>query len=477
MRSSGPGSFLEEAAACRRDFVLVSVGGLTRRSASALVGVLLASRLGPSSFGILSLAIAISLVLVPLGDLGLRTIGWLETARATGRRGVTTSVLLAKLLLGLSVSVATLALALLLPLDDRLRVALIICAFQPLFNSEALDWLFRARGQHLLVAVSDLLAAGFQVSLVFWLVRQPGDITVAALGWIGGNVVAFLLLAGFSVAQGQLARFDATELRYASRSMRKMAHLAVPALLTRVQIFAPVLLIGFLADKATVGQFRLSHLIVTLAASLAVFLTNTTFTHVANIFPADPGAAMVRLRAAIRTINSLMIPLTVLGTLAGADLLRFLLPAYGEAARYAPFLFAGMLVITHATYLRQMLPTIGLMRSSTRAYLLPLVIFASVSLLLARGGGWSALSSVVTGLLLSEAASYLHTRWLVRNGIGGVYFLEQQGEILLLVFLIILAALDSSLSPLIKVVLGVGICSAWIAWDQPLWRPKVEAER
>ena len=187
MRSSGPGSFLEEAAACRRDFVLVAVGGLTRRAASALVGVLLASRLGPSSFGILSLAIAISLVLVPLGDLGLRTIGWLETARATGRRGITTSVLLAKLLLGLSVSVAILALALLLPLDDRLRVALIICAFQPLFNSEALDWLFRARGQHLLVAVSDLLAAGFQLSLVFWLVRQPGDITVAALGWMGGE--------------------------------------------------------------------------------------------------------------------------------------------------------------------------------------------------------------------------------------------------------------------------------------------------
>lgn len=83
----------------------------------------------------------------------------------------------------------------------------------------------------------------------------------------------------------------------------------------------------------------------------------------------------------------------------------------------------------------------------------------------------------MTGLLLSEAASYLHTRWLVRNGIGGVHFLEQQGAILLLVFLITLAALDSSLSPLIKVVLGVGICSVWIAWDQPLWRPKVEAER
>ncbi len=402
------------------DFAVVSAGGLARKLASGLAGILLARRLGPSSFGLLSVAMALGVVLVPLGDLGMRTIGWLEAAQ-NGQRGVATGLLVIRLFLGLSVSLMTLLFAMLLPPDPHMRVALAICGFLPLFDSESVDWFFRAAGQHLLVALSDLLTALVQLTAIVMLVHSSEHTGRAALAWIGGNVAGFALLAAFYMSQGGPLRVSKKELQGAWQVMGGIAHLAVPAFLVRFQLYAPVLLVALLGGQAAAGQFRLAHLIVTMAVSMGVFLTNATFTQVASTYPSDANAAMQKLNEGIRTVNRFMVPVMVLGLVAGSKLVRLWLPSYDDAARFTPLLFAGVLLFTHAFYLRQMLPGIGLMRASTRAYLLPLCVLVGMFILVGKGVGASPLTAVVTALFLSEAGSYVYSRQLIEKEVGRVY--------------------------------------------------------
>jgi PST family polysaccharide transporter len=331
------------------DFAVLSGGQLLSKVAGFVAFAYLARVLGPKDYGSVEYAIGLAVFFSMIVDLGLGPVGVRELA--TGEESVerlAANIPLARLgLVLLAIPTMLIVARFSRQSADGMRLVELY-AVSLLAAPWTLEWLFQAREMMTAAAAGSLLRMVLYTAGILLFVT-PGT-SVELVGWI--EIVAAFLTALFYLVV-QHAYVTPLSFRSASfRSLRALVHQGLGVgggqIVSAVNMYAPLLLVGTLAGGEETGWFGASHRVV---ASLSTFSMLYHF----NLYPviarraSGPAEQLdAVIRASLRVVAWASIGGALLLTLLGTELMQL---AFGKNFTQAGVSFEVLVWFLPATLL------------------------------------------------------------------------------------------------------------------------------
>jgi O-antigen/teichoic acid export membrane protein len=313
-------------------FVALAAATLAVQVIGFFVLAVLARRLGPDGLGSYNFAVNLVGYFAIPANFGVIALAVRELARDPDRaRPVAGEVVALQTVLALLPYALLVALAPALAVDADSRRLIPIIGLAFLFEVWSLQWMLYASQRFVVAAVARLAGTVAYAVLVLALISDQGD-DVLTLGWIhiaGVVVTTVLALAAVLRAVGRPRfRFG---LRGLVRRFRLGVPLGVASVMISVYYTADALMLGWLRDPATVGQYAVAYKLPFGILAFAALWGGVLFPH----FSALAQRSRTELREQLGFFASISLVVS-LPLLAGAIIVGPELVPQLFGAQYAP---------------------------------------------------------------------------------------------------------------------------------------------
>jgi O-antigen/teichoic acid export membrane protein len=294
-----------------------------------LVIAILGRRLGPSTFGMLQMGLAVFAYAGFASDLGLTTVGTREAARAgvvasgaalVGARLILTAVVVS------AVGICTLA----LPLDPLARWLSAVLTVGTMASAINLRWLAQGRERFRLLAVADIAGAVVQLAGSIVIVVGPADLVPAGIVMVSAPIISTLILLRQPQATAVL------QPRFSSKTIA-LIRVALPlgASAIAIQLYnnADSILLGLFRGAESVGWYGAAYRIVYAVLAVPFAAHAVVLPMVARLASTDEAQIRPLLLAASRGLLLFAIPAATGLTLTAPLVVALAFgPAYAASA-------------------------------------------------------------------------------------------------------------------------------------------------
>jgi O-antigen/teichoic acid export membrane protein len=314
----------------------------------------LARRLGPEAFGVISFSEVVFMFFLTWTNLGIGFIGAREVAKKRERAAEYVGrVLTVRLLLGL----ACLAVMLLFiffipkPIDTKYTAAIYALALIP--ATFLLDWLFQGLEKMHFISIGVFTrAAIFTIGVVFLIREGTGTQTVAYI-FLASWVVSSSVVLFFYVLQGGLPR-----LRWEPALQKKLIKdswpIGVGLVVGWVIHYFDSTILFFLKGAGAAGQYNAAYRPIILMATALTVYFNVVFPSMSRFAGTDDRSMRKIVNMSVGGGLALLLPVAVLGVyLAGPVMEAIYGIEYSESGPlFALLLWWPILVLVVTTYTR-----------------------------------------------------------------------------------------------------------------------------
>lgn len=329
----------------------LAFGDVLAKGLNFLAFVYLARVLDVAGYGILELAIAVTMYFQLLADAGLEVWATRQAAQAADVRSLAARTLPLRCLLA---AVAFGVLLLLLPaLPDypALRAVVALLGLTLLPQALSLKWVFLGQEKMGRVATGLVLPQLVFAGLALALVRGPaGIVRVPVLKLASELIMSGYFLWRFAAEHGGLHL--RVTLRDASHLLRAAMPMGLALALGLASYNFDAVLLGLLAGPAAVGWYTAAYKPITMALALPVTYYVGLFPALARAYAESRDAFRRTVVRSLRLTSVFAVPLGIGGTLLAEPLIAFLFgPPYANAVPPLRLLsWSAVLVILRGTY-------------------------------------------------------------------------------------------------------------------------------
>lgn len=313
-----------------RNAAVLSGATLAARLLGFALGVVLGRTLGVEDYGVYGFAVALSLVVTPLADVGITQYMIRETARDAARAEAEMRDLLrVKLALAVAVLAIVAAVALLRSRDSTVAVVVIVIAAAGLGDSfsQFVFGYFQGRER-----------MGFEARLTTFaaLLRAAGGIVLALVTRDLVLVVCWVLAVSVFQVGVAFARVRAplreTRGRWAAAAWGTVLVMGAIVALTNVYTRADAVMIGLLLDDRQVGLYTAAYTLM-LGLGIVPWMVGTALAPVfASTFTGDREVFAQAWREGVRATLVIAIPLALVTSILARPILERLYgPEFGDA--------------------------------------------------------------------------------------------------------------------------------------------------
>ncbi len=356
-----------------RAFLALGAGEASARLLGFAATIVMARALGPSGYGLVGLAMAVTLYLNRISDLGFDLgLGVREVAADAGfLAAALPTVIAARLLVAGVLILLVFALGtLLLPAPDQTVIA--VQALTLLAVGTGARWALVGLDRPRAAAVAMIAGQALMALLVLALVRGPGDVAVVPAAQVAGDLLAAVLFVmALPAALRRLpVRLELARLR---PLLPRASWLVVSALLGIVIYNADFLFLRGFHGNSAVGWYAAGYTLVT-------FFLNLGQAYNLSLLPAltrlrdDRGAALQLYQKSMAEVFALTLPLALGGSLLAVPLIRLCYgPGYAETA--VPF---AILIWTLPLCFLRDVPVMGLLAGGEEGQVFRLTLLAAI---------------------------------------------------------------------------------------------------
>lgn len=389
-----------------RTFVLIAVGNLLRQALTFIAQIVIAGRVGSTMFGELTFAFSLYYLAAAAGDVGARLYGWRLLLGTQGHRKdmVATTFFIRRLLYAVFI-----ALLINIPLsflpDSSLKLLLQLYSIGIAFNQVTFDWLFLGMEKPMKLFLFHAIGGGIYCLGVLAAVQSPTDAAYVPIFFAASYLLPGSLLV-WGLPWSKVSR------RLWKRLLSKpSALLSLPKrtwrlgsydVLQRLYSIYPLIFGWFGYSARVIGEFRVAHLVFSLAVSLSIYFASSLFGRVFRETTTDGKSRHIGF--GIVLLVGLTLPTSLVGYDASVELLhRTLTEGYGDYASSLRILIGCSVIVAVSNYLREILISTNDARLASSSYLLT-IVSASVLLLVRVDNtpqwiAFSVISGEVVGLL------------------------------------------------------------------------------
>ena len=240
-------------------FVAVGAATLAVQVIGFFVLAVIARRLGPEGLGSFTFAVTLATYFAIPVNFGITALAVRDVARdPDSARAVAGEVLALQTALSLLPYLVLLLLAPLLAVDEDSRRLIPVVGLAFVLEAWSLHWALYAVQRYVVAAVARLAGAVVYAVLVLALISGSGD--VLELGWIHlAGIAATMALSLWAVLRTVGRPVLSTQLRRLTSRFRTGLSLGVATVMLGVYYTADSLMLGWLEDTATVGQYAVAY--------------------------------------------------------------------------------------------------------------------------------------------------------------------------------------------------------------------------
>lgn len=250
---------------------------------------------GEDGLGKIGIAMAFSFFLIVIIDYGTDIVGVKEVsvnrANTTKLAIILSTTYASKLLLLILVVAAASALFFAIPYFSREKelffVSLTIVAGQFLNPTWVFQGIENFKGITFLNILSKLIyAAG-----VFIFIKQPGDYSYAVLWWGIGMIVANTITFAYLRSKYSIS-FSNTSVNEVRDFLRSNFSMSGSQVFVSLQLYAPILLIGFFAGDAMAGKYRIVEYVIVIFKTYLFLFFNFMYPRVCYLLETGTNQAL-----------------------------------------------------------------------------------------------------------------------------------------------------------------------------------------
>ena len=315
------------------NFVWASASELIGKGTFVAVNIYIARVLGAGSFGLYSLAQAVTSSLWLVVDLGVNVYGIREIAK---NREHAESVINPLLTMRVTIGVAAFAIyalvLLLSPISSSERLAFLASALFILTYSFYTDWVAKGFEEFKYLVFGILLSSIAFASGVILLVRKPADLLAAVLVWSLSYLVGSISLL-FILSRRLKVHFRPSfHIRTWRMHIRECKHFMFSGVLLVLYENCPLYLLGYFATKELVGLFSAPSRIIVTINNAGFLITAAFYPALSQAFKGD----IVKFRQLRKNLGRIMVaislPAAIVGTLFAHDITLWVLgPQYMQS--------------------------------------------------------------------------------------------------------------------------------------------------
>jgi len=396
------------------NFSWLASGSMLRRVLFFFTNLVIARRLGPSSFGLISFAYSTMLIFIGIGDFGLHIVGTRRIARHRPELTEHVGQVLTLKLLFAAAAFALLMLVWLFNGSTQTKLLLTLFGIGIFFNSLTFTWPFRGIEQMQYVGFAGAMAGVLNFLLVYLLVHNEKDIYYIPLAFVVSNLVPILLLAGRFVHKHGTFRLTLRSSIW-KNLLGDCWPIGLSLVASRLHNSFSVVLLGLLGSHLHTGLFRAPQMIFSLLTFLiGKNLSDSLFPLASRLYRQDHNQLSSILSSSCKVSWIVVVPIAVICYLLAPELLHlFFRKDYLEAAVTFRILCLAAPFAVCEILLRNLLPafdkqkaylafTLGIVTSTT-LFALPLIRRYPAS-------GMAAAVAISECLGCIAAAYYITTR-------------------------------------------------------------------
>ncbi len=310
---------------------------LVSDAGSRLIGFLitayLARVLAPSAFGVLSIGLAVLGLLVVLGSPGMQVVEARNVAARTGglveRVG---GVLVVRLVIAFVLIALTWIVTAVVVESAAVRDVIRLYAASLVPYALLLDWYFQGKEDFFRLGASRFLTYVMYGVAVVLFVRSAGDLRMAPVALLTGNIVATVFLAVAYARQVPQATVGWNPELWTA-VLRENVPVGVALLLAQVVSNFPALVVGFFMEARDVGMYSAAVKLVYLLLIVDRLFGALFLPVVARYFATREGDVGFLMSVTLKGLLIILLPVVGLGfVLAGPAVALVFGPGYGEAA-------------------------------------------------------------------------------------------------------------------------------------------------
>ena len=327
-------------------FVAVGAATLAVQVIGFFVLAVIARRLGPEGLGSFTFAVTLATYFAIPVNFGVTALAVRDLARdPDSGRAVAGEVLALQTALSLLPYLVLLLLAPLLAADEDSRRLIPVVGLAFLLEAWSLHWALYARQRFVIAAVARLAGAVAYAVLVVALISDADD--VLELGWIHlAGVGATMLLSLWAVLRTVGRPVLGSRLRRLTGRFRAGVPLGVATVMLSVYYTVDSLMLGWLEDTATVGQYAVAYKLPLAVFAFAALWGQVLLPHLSALW--ERRRDEVREQLGFFTSLSLVgsLPLLAGAVLVGPELIPELFGAqYGPAGTPFVLLMAAAALV------------------------------------------------------------------------------------------------------------------------------------
>jgi O-antigen/teichoic acid export membrane protein len=294
-----------------------------------LVGTVhLARSLGPGTFGLWNVALALMLYLLRANELGLEVVGVRAIARNPERLRSLVSVVVG-LRIGLAVilfaAMLLVALAGLLPSGSQSLVMILSLSVFP--TAMILEWVFEGQQSVVVVSGARILKGVLFGASVLILIKESSQANLAAYCYVGSLALPTVLVAAAVVRRhGRLAwLFQWTE---GKQLLREALPIGIATILSQYSLFAGTVILGYLSSSEQVGYYSVGQrLIVFVWAYVIVTSNRVVLPQLSILFRSSQDEFRSFVTKFLRLLAIVSLPFTIAAIGAGERIITMLFGA------------------------------------------------------------------------------------------------------------------------------------------------------
>jgi O-antigen/teichoic acid export membrane protein len=321
-------------------------GDLGSRFLGFLVTVYLARVLGPSSFGVMSMGLAVLGYLQLAGSAGIPILEIRNTAAAVEIDYARVSAVLSlRVILAAMLWILTAVVALVCVIDDVTRDVIILFALSVFPLALMLDWFFQGKEVFLATSLSRLVQYIVYGILVLLLVHGADDIRQTGIAFGAGILAAAVVLW-----MNYRNRWGPIRLRWMPGVWKDILTKGMPVgaamFLAQSVTNLPPLAIGYFSSVADVGMFSSAMKLIFLMLLVDRLFNALFLPVVTRYFSSQPGEVHTLVEIVLRVVLAVVIPLAVAGIIVGREAITVILGERYEQATPLFNVLIGYFVLT-----------------------------------------------------------------------------------------------------------------------------------
>lgn len=316
-----------------RNFIVLLAGNVIGQILSFVGLAYLARVLGPSGFGVWNFAQVLMLYLLRVGEFGLEVVGIRETSRDPRILSpwiatvVSIRFLFALVLFGLTLLVSKTNL-----LPDGTSSLVLISALAVFPMALLLEWVFESRQEVGLISLARILKGLLFFLGIFFMVSNKADVERAAYLYVASLVIPGLLI--FSMVVRRFGSdWSSISYRKIVEALAKSAPIGIASLLSMYSLSLATLVVGYLLSKEELGFFTAAHRIVLfLWAYVITSMHRIILPGLSRSFQESLPHFQQFVEKCFRLSALVALPIGLVGTLCGVELMRLLYSVQYEAS-------------------------------------------------------------------------------------------------------------------------------------------------